>query len=147
MKAGSARKSRGDAAKLKVGIAVARFNEAITEQLLEAAREELRAWHVADKNISVVRVAGSFELPFACQHLLSKKGADAAIALGCVVKGETNHDEYIAQAVFGALQDLMRGTKKPIGLGILTVRSLTEAKQRIAYGNAAVAAALEAALL
>jgi len=147
MKKRSGKSERGDASKIKVGIAVARFNEDITEALLEAALHELRAWGVKEANVHIMRVAGSFELPFACQQLLDKKKVDAAIALGCIIKGETKHDEYIAHAVFNALQALSRESGKPIGLGILTVNSLAQAKGRIDYGSAAAAAALEAALL
>ena len=147
MKKGSEKARRGDASKLTVGIAVARFNEGVTEALLEAARAELGAWKVKEANIAIVRIAGSFELPFACQHLIQKRSADAVVALGCIIKGETKHDEYIAHAVFNALQTLSRETRKPIGLGILTLNSFAQAKGRIDYGSAAAAAALEAALV
>ena len=138
---------RGDASKLSVGIAVARFNADITEVLLAAAREELHAWKVKAANVFIIHVAGSFELPFACQRLLQKKKVDVAIALGCIIKGETKHDEYIAQAVFSALQQTSLKHDTPIGLGILTVNSHSQAKKRINYGAAAAAAALEAALV
>jgi len=138
---------RGDASRLKVGIAVARFNGDITEALLLAAQGELRAWKVKEKNMSLVQVAGSFELPIACQRLIKKYKVDAIIALGCIVKGETDHDEYLAEAVFNALQRLSLKYDRPIGLGILTVNTLAQAKKRIEYGSAAAAAALEAALL
>jgi len=147
MQTGSGTNNRSDASRISVGIAVARFNEEVTAKLLEAARNELRAWQVADANVFVAHVAGSYELPFACQQLLKKKKVEAAIALGCIIKGETAHDEYIAHAVFNALQDVMREGGKPIGLGILTVNSLEQAEKRIGYGAAAAAAALEAALL
>ena len=146
MQKGTAQGARDDASKLKVGIAVARFNEDITEKLLDAAREELRAWNVPEANVSIVHVAGSFELPFACQHLFDNN-VDVVIALGCIIKGETKHDEYLAEAVFNALQSLMRETKRPIGLGILTVNTEAEAQKRIGYGSAAAAAALELGLL
>lgn len=138
---------RRDASKIKVGIAVARFNGDITEALLASAQEELRAWKVLEANIHSVRVHGSFELPFACQRLIKKHKVHAVVALGCIVKGETKHDEYLAHAVFNALQTVSLETKRPIGLGILTVNTLAQAKKRIDYGSAAAAAALGAALL
>ena len=147
MQKGSGNSVRGDASDVSVGIAVARFNEEITEALLAAAREELRAWGVADGNVHMVHVAGSFELPFACEHLINEQGVEAVVALGCIIKGETQHDEYIARAVFDALQRLMSTTQIPIGLGILTVNSQEQAKARIEYGSAAAAAALGMALL
>ncbi len=138
---------RGDASKLKVGIAVARFNSDITDALLATACDELRAWGVVESNIYIVRVAGSFELPYVCQTLFQRHKVHAAVALGCIVQGETKHDEYLAEAVFSALQQLVLQTARPIGLGILTVNSLQQAKARLVYGSAAVAAALEASLL
>lgn len=139
---GLARGARVDAAKLRVGIAVAEFNADITEALLEAARNELTACRVLERNIFIVRVHGSFELPFACQRLIKKHTLDAVIALGCIVKGETKHDEYLAHAVFNALQTISLQHNLPIGLGILTVNSLGQAKKRIEYGAAAARAAL-----
>ena len=138
---------RRDAARLRVGIALARFNGDITEELLAAAQKELRAWKVKEKNIRIVRVAGSFELPIACQRLIKKRNVDVVVALGCIVKGETDHDEYLAEAVFNALQRLSLKYDRPVGLGILTVNTLAQAKKRIEYGSAAASAALEAALL
>jgi len=140
-------KVRHDASKLKVGIALARFNGDITEELLAAAQEELRAWKVKEKNIRIVRVAGSFELPIACQRLIKKRNVDVVVALGCIVKGETDHDGYLAEAVFNALQRLSLKYDRPVGLGILTVNTLAQAKKRIDYGSAAASAALEVALL
>ena len=140
-------KVRHDASKLKVGIALARFNGDITEELLPAAQEELRAWKVKEKNIRIVRVAGSFELPIACQRLIKKRNVDVVVALGCIVKGETDHDGYLAEAVFNALQRLSLKYDRPVGLGILTVNTLAQAKKRIDYGSAAASAALEVALL
>ena len=138
---------RPNASKLKVGIAVARFNNDITERLLAAAQEELSAWEVKEANVSLVHVAGSFELPIACQRLIKKYKVHAVVALGCIVRGETKHDEYIAHAIFNSLQRVAVETGVPIGLGILTVNTLAQAKKRIEYGSAAAAAALEVALL
>lgn len=138
---------RRDASKLKIGIAVALFNSDITEALLAAARNELRAWNVRETSVHIVHVNGSFELPFACMQLMKKHKVDAVIALGCIVRGETKHDEYLAHSVFNALQEISRRGERPIGLGVLTVDSLAQAKKRIEYGSAAAAAALDAALL
>ena len=145
-KKSEAKAKRGDASRLKVWIAVAQFNSDLTEALLKAAQEELRAWKVRETDVRVVRVAGSFELPIACQRLIKKYEVDAVVALGCIVKGETKHDEYIAHAVFRALQSLAVENEVPIGLGILTVNNLAQAKKRIEYGSAAAAAAIEVAL-
>jgi len=145
------RSKPGDGSRLKIGIAVAQFNEDITTGLLNGAREVLHAWKVKDGNVHVAHVYGSFELPFACQRLIKKHKLDAIIALGCLVRGETKHDEYIAHAVFNALQDIALKNDLPIGLGVLTVNTLAQARSRSRadanHGARAAEAALQSVLL
>jgi 6,7-dimethyl-8-ribityllumazine synthase len=119
----------GDASRLKIGIAVSEFNEDITGAMLEGALATLREWQVPEKAITIMRVPGAFELPLACRRLIKKK-ADAVIALGCVIKGETKHDEYISHAVAHGLTQLMIETGVPIGFGVITPNTLTQAKAR-----------------
>lgn len=119
----------GDASHLKVGIAVSEFNDDITGSMLEAALTTLRAWKVSEKAITVMHVPGSFELPLASAKLIKKK-ADVVIALGCIIKGETKHDEYIANAVAHGLTQLMITTGVPIGFGVITPNNLAQAKAR-----------------
>ncbi len=139
----------GDGSKLRVGIAVARFNEDITEALLFGARETLRAWGVKDAHVYVIRVAGSYELPLAIARLIKRHKLDAAVALGCIVKGETKHDEYLAHAVATGLMQLMLSTNVPIGFGVITANTLQQARARSRgranKGSEAAAAALESA--
>lgn len=140
-----------DASGLSVGIVVSRWNSDITEGLLEGAREILRAWKVREKNVTIVRVAGSFEVPFGCLKLLKKKKRpDAVIALGCLIKGETKHDEYIASAVALGIMRLSLDHATPIGFGIVTANDLKQAQARSRgvsnKGKEAAVAALEAAL-
>ena len=119
----------GNASRLKVGIAVSGFNSDITGSMLEAALETLREWKVPEKAITVMHVPGSFELPLASAKLIKKK-VDVVIALGCVIKGETKHDEYIASAVAHGLTTLMITTGTPIGFGVITPNTLAQAKAR-----------------
>lgn len=119
----------GDASRLKVGIAVSEFNSDITGSMLTAALETLREWKVPEKSIMIMHVPGSFELPLASARLIKKK-ADVVIALGCVIKGETKHDEYIASAVAHGLTDLMLESGIPIGFGVITPNTLAQAKAR-----------------
>ncbi|MEK7155370.1 MAG: 6,7-dimethyl-8-ribityllumazine synthase [Patescibacteria group bacterium] len=119
-----------NAAQLNVGIVVSDFNAYITGALLEGALTTLAEWKVAKKNITVLHVPGGFEIPLGCLQLLKSKKPDALIALGCVIKGETKHDEYISHAVAHALQDLMLTHHVPIGFGVLTPNSLAQAKAR-----------------
>lgn len=137
-----------DASGLSVGIAVSEWNADVTEALLDGALEALAEWGVKDENIAVFRVPGSFELPYAIARLHSVGGKDALIALGCIVKGETEHDRHIASAVFGALADFSVTREVPVGLGILTTNDLDQALARAeGEGNAGRGAAFAALTL
>lgn len=142
--------SMQDASKLVIGIAVADFNPDITGGLLAGARSVLRAWGVKDAHVHVRHVYGSFDLTYACDLLLRKK-IDAVIALGCIIKGETDHDRHIATAVFGGLTTLSIKYGKPVSLGILTTNTLKQAQVRSRgetnHGTKAAVAAMRAALL
>jgi 6,7-dimethyl-8-ribityllumazine synthase len=140
-----------DASKLKVSIVAAKFHSDVTDPMVEGAIEALKEWKVKAKNITVRRVYGSFDLPFAAALAIKKDKPNAVIAIGCIVKGETKHDEYIANAVFKGLTDLSIWHKLPVSLGVLTVNDLKQAKARSTgktnHGEKAAIAALEAALL
>jgi 6,7-dimethyl-8-ribityllumazine synthase len=140
-----------DASKLRIGIAVADFNSDITNGLLKGALGVLREWGVKEKDISIRHVYGSFDLTYACDLLLRKQRPHAVIALGCIVKGETDHDKHIASAVFNGLTALTIKYGKPISLGVLTTNTVAQAQARSRgtsnHGQKAAAAALEAALL
>ena len=144
------KKAAGDASGLSVGIVVARFNEDITEPMLDGARATLREWKVKESNIHVTRVYGSFEVPLACARLIARKKLDAIVALGCIVKGETRHDEYLARATSDGLMRVMLDTNVPVGFGIITTNDLQQARDRSRgtnnKGSEAAAAALEVAL-
>jgi len=140
-----------DASKLRVGIVVSDFNADITHALLEGALEALLEWKVQEKNISVVHVPGGFEIPLACKRLLRAKiKPHAIVALGCVLKGETKHDEYISHAVAGGIMHVMLENNVPISFGVLTPNTLEQAKVRsmgeMNHGKYTAVAALEMAL-
>ncbi len=140
----------GNGAKLRVGVIVSRFNEDITNALLAGALERLEAWGVHEKNISVMRVPGAFEIPLAASRFLKTKKFDALIAIGCVIKGETKHDEYIAHAVSQGLTNLMIEYRIPIGFGVITPSTLAQAQARAKgatnHGASSAQAALEMAV-
>ena len=140
-----------DASKLKVGIVVAQFNPDITEGLFEGAAAVLKDWGVRERNVHIFRVYGSFDLTYACDRMLRKYKPDAVIALGCIVKGETDHDRYIASAVSHGLTDLTIKYGKPVSLGIITAHTVAQARARSRgktnHGEKAAVAALQAALL
>ena len=140
-----------DASKLKVGVVVSRFNEDITSRMRDGAIETLHSWGVKEKNITVVDVPGSFELPFACAKLIKKMKPHAMIALGCVIKGDTDHDKYIADAVSHALMRLSMDHTIPVAFGVITTNTLDQAVVRSTgetnKGVEAAMSALQSALL
>ena len=140
-----------DASKLKVSIVAAKFHSEITDSMLEGALKVLKEWNVKEKNITVRRVYGSIDLPFAAALAIKKDKPNAVLAIGCIVKGETKHDEYIASAVGNGLVTLSLWHKIPVSFGVITTNTLEQAKQRshgkTNHGEKAAVAALEAALL
>lgn len=141
-----------DASKLKIGVVVSTYYaDMITEKLLIGALDTLKEWQVVQKNITIVRVPGCFEIPYGCITLLKRKKFNAIITLGCIVKGETDHDRYIASAVSHGITDLMIAYNVPIAFGVLTVNNLAQAEARATGKNnkgiEAATAALESAFL
>jgi 6,7-dimethyl-8-ribityllumazine synthase len=125
-----------DGSNVSVAIAVARFNTLITERLLAGALEGLEALGVREERRVIAWVPGSFELPFAAQRLAETGRYDAVICLGCVIKGETDHNEYINQATAVALQDVSRSTGVPAIFKIITADTLEQALARSDEGTA-----------
>lgn len=112
----------------RVTVVVARFNELVTDRLLHGALQALRRAGVAEDAIRVVHVPGAFELPQACRWASSS--ADAVVALGCVIRGATDHYEYVcAQAARGIL-DAGLESGVPMGFGLLTCETLEQALDR-----------------
>jgi 6,7-dimethyl-8-ribityllumazine synthase len=140
-----------NASKYRVGIVVSNYYAQITDQLFSGAMETLRAWGVTEENISVARVSGSFEIPYGCLSLLTQEKPDAIVTLGVIVKGETDHDQYIANAVAQGIIRLMTKYETPISFGVVTVNTLEQAIARSTGANnkgaECAVAALEAAML
>src|SRR3990172_9461195 len=111
-------------ADLSIAIAVARFNSLVTERLLAGALEGLRETGVADERIVVAWVPGSFELPYAAHQLASSGRYDAVVCLGCVIKGETDHDVFINQQTARGIAAVGEATGVPAIFGVLTTNSL-----------------------
>lgn len=130
----------------KIGIAVSEWNDSITSSLLEGAKETLIKLEVTEDDISVVHTPGAFELPVAAKTLMKFKSPDAVICLGCVIKGDTSHDEYINQAVANGLTQLSLVSGKPVIFGLLTVNSMEQALERSGgkHGNKGTEAAVTA---
>ncbi|MEO0261297.1 MAG: 6,7-dimethyl-8-ribityllumazine synthase [candidate division WOR-3 bacterium] len=115
--------------KYKIGIVISRFNEFITKRLLEGAIEALKRYGAKEENIDVYWVPGSFEIPYILKEIVSKD-YDGFLAIGCIIKGDTPHFEYIANETIKGIQKIMYEYKKPIGLGILTVEDMEQAIER-----------------
>ena len=133
-----------DATGLRFAIVVARFNSAITERLLEGACEALKKSGAASHQ--VFRVPGAFELPFAAKKLAGGGDFDAIIALGCVIRGDTPHFEYVAGECARGIQQAALETGVPVAFGVLTTDSSAQAEARAggAAGNKGFDAAMTA---
>ena len=110
-------------------IIVSRFNRVVTEQLEAGAVEALRRHGVAAEDIDVVAVPGAWELPYAAR-LAGQREYDGIIAIGCVIRGETPHFDYVCLAATRGLEAAGRSCDAPIAFGVLTTNTLEQALQR-----------------
>lgn len=136
---------------LRVGIVVSRYHGEVTTALARGAREAFRANGGSDADLLQIDAPGAFELPVLASAFAHDGDVDAVVALGCVVTGETKHDEYICRAVAEGLMRISVDTGIPMGFGLLTVSTIEQAMARAggAHGNKgeeAMLAALSAAL-
>ena len=115
---------------LRFGIVVSRFNNFITERLLTAAVDALQRAGAADKDVAVVRVPGAFELPLAAKKLAATGRYDALIAIGCVLRGETTHYDYVCSETARGLQLAQMDAGLPIIFCVLTCDTLEQAIDR-----------------
>jgi len=134
------------ATEMSFGIVVAEWNAHITHALYEGCFDTLLLHGAKPENIHTIQVPGSFELPAGARILNGQKNLDAVICLGCVIKGETSHNEYINQAVAQGLVNLSIATGKPFVFGVLTPNDEQQALDRAGgkHGNKGVEAAVTA---
>ncbi|MGB2669175.1 MAG: 6,7-dimethyl-8-ribityllumazine synthase [Candidatus Acidiferrum sp.] len=118
------------AAGLRFAIAVSRFNSFITERLLSAAVDALERAGAVSKDVDVVRVPGSFELPLTSKKLALTRRYEALIAIGCVIRGETSHYDYVCSETARGLQLAQMDTGVPIVFCVLTCDTLEQAIDR-----------------
>ena len=134
-----------------LGIVAARYNEALADGLLENVLAGLAAAGVKEKNVTVLRVPGSHEVPWAAQALAARRGTHCVIGLGVLIAGSTNHHEMVGQSVSHALQQVALATDTPVINGVIVADNLKQAKDRctgpINRGAEFAAAALEMAAL
>ena len=128
------------------GIVVSEWHADITHALYEGCLETLLKQGAKEANIHTVQVPGSFEMPLGAQLLAAHRKVDAVICLGCVIKGETPHNDYINRSVASALSQLSLVNGKPFVFGLLTPDTLEQARDRAGgkHGNKGVEAAVTA---
>jgi 6,7-dimethyl-8-ribityllumazine synthase len=114
----------------RFAIVAGRFNEFIVSRLIDGALDALARHGVALGNITVVRVPGSWEIPFACSQIASKKRVDAIVALGCVIRGSTPHFDHVATEVSKGIASVSLSTGVPIGFGVLMADTIEQAIDR-----------------
>jgi 6,7-dimethyl-8-ribityllumazine synthase len=123
------------AAGYRFAIVVSRFNPEITDGLLAGARDALAQAGVRDDDVTLVRVPGAFELPVAAQRLAESGRVDAVICLGCLIKGDTMHFEYIAEAATRGISEVGLATGVPVAFGVLTTLTDGQAEVRARPGD------------
>ena len=137
---------------MRIAIVVSRFNDFVTERLLDGARQLLREHDIGDSDIDVLRVPGAFEIPIAAQRIAETGRVAAVICLGCLIKGATPHFDYISSACAHGITAAAAATGVPMAFGVLTTNSVEEALERAVAGDGnkgreAAQAALEMARL
>ena len=128
-----------------MAIVVSRFHENVTSQLLDSARDALRRGGIADSHVDVTWVPGAFELPVVAEAAAASERFDAIVALGCVIRGETPHFEYVAGEATRGLGNVALAHRIAVGFGVLTTDTEVQALARVSKGAEAVQAALETA--
>jgi 6,7-dimethyl-8-ribityllumazine synthase len=138
-------KGSSDGARRSVALVVSRFNGEVTNRLLESALDELESAGVTRESVTVMPVPGAFELPLAAMALAKTRRFACVVALGCVIRGETPHFDYVAGEAASGLQLAALETGVPVSFGLLTLDSEDQADDRIGKGAEAVRTALEMA--
>lgn len=114
----------------KFALVVSRFNDFISEKLLEGALDCLKRHHASDDNIDIVRVPGSFEIPLAASRLADSKNYNAIICLGAVIRGATPHFDYVAAEVTKGIAQTSLKAGIPVAFGVLTTDTIEQAIER-----------------
>lgn len=136
----------------RIALIVARYYPDIVDGLVSGARATLAEAGVPEANVVVIEVPGAFEIPQAARRAAADGGFDAIIGIGCLIKGDTMHFEYLAAAVCGGLMDAAHATDVPMAFGVLTTLDEEQARVRSAAGpgnkgREAARAAIEMAAL
>lgn len=135
-----------NASGIKFALVVARFNELFSEKLLEGAIDCLKRHGATENDIDIIRVPGSFEIPYAASRLAKSKKYDSIICLGVVIRGQTPHYEYINSEVAKGVAKISLDNNMPVIFGIVTADTLEQAIERSGTksGNKGFTAAMTA---
>jgi 6,7-dimethyl-8-ribityllumazine synthase len=124
----------GQAGGFRFALVVSKYHDFVAERLQAGALAALAAAGTGSPDVDIVRVPGAFELPLAAQHAAESGRYDAVVCLGCLIRGETPHFEFIATAVAHGLTDAAGATGVPMAFGVLTTNSIEEALARSGEG-------------
>lgn len=134
-----------DASHWKIGIVVAQFNRQITDQLYDSALKRAKDYGLLDSNIDTIKVAGSVEAPLALQHMAKSGEYKALLAIGCVIRGDTPHFDYVCKFVTEGILKIQLDYSLPIGFGVLTCENEAQALERAHLGGEHLDAAMHLA--
>ena len=136
-----------DGAGLRIGVVVARFNNYITDRMLESALAKLTELGVSDADVTVAHVPGSFELPVTAAAMARSDNCDAVICIGAVIEGETAHFEYVSKEAADGIARLSIDTGVPVIFGVLTTYTTDQAYARVGHAAGYAEDAVEMANL
>ncbi len=122
---------------IRIGVVVSQFNDFITSRLLQGAREALAKHGVHEESITIARVPGALELPQMAARMAARGSWDALVTLGCVIRGETSHFEFVAAEAARGVAQVARDSGLPVAFGVLTTNDAEQAMARSggAMGN------------
>lgn len=120
---------------LRFAVIVAKFNDFVTDRLQAGALDALKAAGVGADDVCVIKVPGTFEIPFAAKEAAERGNVAAVICLGCLIRGATPHFEYIASAASHGITAAAAATGVPMAFGVLTTNSVEEALERAGAGS------------
>lgn len=123
-------KGMPEASNMRIGIVVSEWNDNITLELLKGSVETLKQYGVKEENILTKSVPGSFELVYGCAQMAKSGLVDGIIAIGCVIRGDTPHFEYISSGTTAGISELNRTGDVPVVFGVLTTNTLQQAEER-----------------
>ena len=119
----------------RVGITWSIWNEHITTRLLNGALEELNNWGISEQNVVVLPVPGAFELPWGAQQLFEESNVDAVLTLGCVIKGDTPHFDFVCLGATNGVMQVGLKYNKPCIYGLITTLTEDQAEDRVGGKN------------